>query len=214
LSFSAETVSQMAIVKCFRLGSVFFFVLSLVASDSRAQATPAPAAQTAGWRDGCFIQNDNGDYRLQIGALVHADGRFALGSNADTAGVTDTFVIRRLRPYLRGRFARNFEFYINPDFAGGTLVLQDAYVDTVFSPAFRIRLGKTKTPFGLERLQPASNLLFSERALPTTIVPNRDVGVGVLGDLSGGLVSYQAEVVNGVADGASGDVDTNDGKDL
>ena len=46
-------------------------------------------------------------------------------------------LIRRLRPYLRGRFAQHFEFYVNPDFAGGTLVVQDAYVDTVFAPAFR-----------------------------------------------------------------------------
>lgn len=181
---------------------------------AQAQGTTAPAAQTSGWRDGFFIQSDNGDYRLQIGGLVHADGRFALGSHAETVAVTDTFLIRRLRPYLRGRFARNFEIYINPDFAGGMVTLQDAYVDTVFSPAFRIRLGKTKTPFGLERLQPVSNMLFFERALPTSLVPNRDTGVTVLGDLSGGLVSYQAGVVNGVADGGSGDVDNNDGKDL
>jgi phosphate-selective porin OprO/OprP len=185
-----------------------------VAASAQAQGTAAPAAQTAGWRDGFFIQSDNGDYRLQIGALVHADGRFALGSNAETVAVTDTFLIRRLRTSFRGRLARNFEFYINPDFAGGTLVLQDAYVDTVFSPAFRIRLGKTKTPFGLERLQPVSNILFFERALPTSIVPNRDVGVGVLGDISAGVVSYHAAVLNGVTDGASGDVDNNDGKDL
>lgn len=203
----------MAIVKSFRPGLVFI-LLGVAAPNAQAQAPPAPAPQTAGWRDGFFMQSDNGDYRLQIGALVHADGRFALGSNAETAAVTDTFLIRRLRPYLRGRFARNFEFYINPDFAGGTLVLQDAYVDTVFSPAFRIRLGKTKTPFGLERLQPASNILFFERALPTSLVPNRDVGVGVLGDISGGLLSYQTAVVNGVSDGGSGDVDSNDGKDL
>ena len=201
------------IVKSFKLG-LAILVFSLAASDARAQGTSAPAAQTTGWRDGFFVQSDNGDYRLQVGALVHADGRFALGNNAETIAVTDTFLIRRIRPYFRGRFAKNFEFYINPDFAGGMLVLQDAYVDTVFSPAFRIRLGKTKSPVGLERLQPVSNILFFERALPTSIVPNRDVGVGVLGDLSGGLVTYQAGVLNGVADGASSDVDSNDGKDL
>ena len=196
-----------------RVGLSFLGLLA-AAMSAQAQGTTAPAAQTSGWRDGFFIQSDNGDYRLQIGALVHADGRFALGSDAEAVAVTDTFLIRRLRPYLRGRLAKNFAFYLNPDFAGGTVTLQDAYVDTVFSPAFRIRLGKGKTPFGLERLQPASNLLFFERALPTSIVPNRDVGVAVLGDISGGLVSYQAGVVNGVADGGSGDVDNNDGKDL
>jgi phosphate-selective porin OprO/OprP len=190
------------------------FLGLLAATNLQAQGTTVPAAQTTGWRDGFFIQSDNGDYRLQIGALVQADARFAVGSNAETIAVTDTFLVRRLRPYLRGRLARNFEFFINPDFAGGMVVLQDAYVDTVFSPAFRIRLGKTKSPFGLERLQPGSNLLFFERALPTSVAPNRDVGVTVLGDISAGLLTYQAGVLNGVADGASNDVDSNDGKDL
>ena len=171
-----------------------------------------PLAITAGWQDGFSVQSANGDFRLQIGLLVHADGRFALDD--PTSSVVDTFAFRRLRPYLRGRFSRRFEFYFNPDFAGGTLVVQDAYVDTIFSPAFRIRAGKGKTPFGLERLHSASNLLFFDRALPTALVPNRDLGIQVLGDISGGVVSYLAGVMNGVPDGGSADVDTNDGKDV
>src|SRR5580765_7298436 len=172
----------------------------------------APPAVTAGWQDGFFVQSGDGDFRLQIGLLVHADGRFALDDSDET--VENTFAFRRLRPYLRGRFSRHFEFYFNPDFAGGTLVVQDAYVDTVFAPAFRIRAGKGKTPFGLERLHSASNLLFFNRALPTALVPNRDVGIQVLGDIAGGVVSYLAGVMNGVPDGGSADVDTNDSKDV
>jgi phosphate-selective porin OprO/OprP len=185
----------------------------LAASRASSQTPPpAPAPVTAGWRDGFFIQSEKGDFRLQIGALVHADGRFALDDSAET--ITDTFLIRRVRPYLRGRFAQFFEFYVNPDFAGGTVVVQDAYVDTVFSPAFRVRAGKAKTPFGMERLHSVSNILFFERALPTALVPNRDVGIQVLGDLSGGVVSYLAGVINGVADGSSADLDSGDSKDL
>jgi phosphate-selective porin OprO/OprP len=56
--------------------------------------------------------------------------------------------------------------------------------------------------------------MFFERGLPTALVPNRDVGIQVLGDLPGGVVSYSAGVLNGVPDGGSADVDTNDGKDL
>ncbi len=149
---------------------------------------------------------------MQIGLLAQADGRFALADSDET--VVDTFSFRRLRPYLRGRFSRRFEFYFNPDFAGGTLVVQDAYVDTIFAPSFRIRAGKGKTPFGLERLHSASNLLFFNRALPTALVPNRDIGIQVLGDISGGVVSYLAGVMNGVPDGGSADVDTNDDKDV
>jgi phosphate-selective porin OprO/OprP len=167
---------------------------------------------TAGWNDGFIIQSPTGDYRLQIGLLLQADGRFALDD--EDAGVVDTFALRRVRPYLRGRLAQHFEFFVNPDFAGGTLVLQDAYVDTTFSPAFVVRLGKGKAPFGLERLVPAASILFLERGFPTALAPNRDVGVQVLGDLPGGYVSYAAGVMNGVPDGGSADVDTNDGKDL
>jgi phosphate-selective porin OprO/OprP len=191
---------------------------SVVPADGGAPAAPAPppppAAQPPLFAgpDGLGVQSADGDFRLQIGLLVHADARFAVDD--DSGAVIDTFAARRLRPYLRGRFARRFEFYFNPDFAGGTLVVQDAYVDTIFGPGFRIRAGKGKTPFGMERLHSASNLLFFERALPTALVPNRDLGVQVLGDVGGGVVSYLAGVMNGVPDGGSGDLDTNDGKDL
>ena len=172
----------------------------------------APPARVIAGPDGLAIESGNGEYRLQIGLIVQADGRFA--AQDDREAINDTFAIRRLRPYLRGRVLRRFEFYLNPDFAGGTLVVQDAYVDTIFSSAFRIRAGKGKHPFGMERLHSASNLLFLDRALPTALVPNRDLGVQVLGDVSGGVFSYLAGVMNGVADGGSADLATNDGKDF
>jgi phosphate-selective porin OprO/OprP len=173
-------------------------------------SAPAPPRVVAG-QEGFAIESGNGDFRLQIGLLLHGDARFAF-SDA-TNQVADTFLLRRLRPYFKGRFARRFEFYLNPDFANSTLVVQDMYVDTVFAPAFRLRAGKGKTPFGMERLHPASNLLFVERAMPTAVAPNRDIGIQVLGDLHGGMFSYLAGVMNGVADGGSADLDTTDGKD-
>ena len=181
------------------------------AAFAQTAAPPTPPV-TAGWGDGFFIQSDNGDFRLQVGALVHLDGRFALDDVAES--VNDTFVVRRLRPYLRGRIARRFEFFFNPDFGLGTLVLQDAYVDTIFSPAFRLRIGKAKSPFGFERLHVVGNMLFFERAMPTSIAPNRDVGIQILGETFRGRLSYLGGVVNGVPDGMSADIDTGDGKDV
>jgi len=171
---------------------------------------PTPPRVVAG-QGGFAIESGDGDFRLQIGLLLHADARFAFSDTTDQ--LADTFFLRRLRPYFKGRFARRFEFYLNPDFANSTLVVQDMYVDTVFAPAFRLRAGKGKTPFGMERLHSASNLLFMERALPTTVAPNRDIGIQALGDLHGGMFSYLAGVMNGVADGGSSDQDTADGKD-
>ena len=85
--------------------------------------------------------------------------------------MVDAFVARRIRMQFQGRIARVFDFYFNPDFAGGTVAVRDAYFDTRFSNAFRIRAGKSKTPFGIERLQSASCLLFVERGLPTAVAP-------------------------------------------
>ena len=200
--------------------TVFLIALLPVAAaaqsrpDPGAAQAPAPAPQpvASAGENGFVIQSANGDFQLRVGVLAHLDGRFAPGDDSDA--VINTFAVRRLRTPLRGRIARRFEFYVNPDFAGGVVVVQDAYLDTVFSPAFRVRLGKAKTPFGLERLQSVSTILFFERALPSALVPNRDVGVQVLGDLARGSVSYMAGVLNGVPDGGSADVDTNDSKDV
>jgi phosphate-selective porin OprO/OprP len=57
-------------------------------------------------------------------------------------------------------------------------------------------------------------LTFVERALPTNLVPNRDLGVMLHGNLGEGLFQYQLALMNGVTDGSSAVVDTGDGKDF
>ncbi len=66
----------------------------------------------------------------------------------------NTLLIRRAQPYMEGRLPYGVSFLINPDFGGGTTVLQDAYLGLDLSDALRFRFGKFRPPFGLERLQP------------------------------------------------------------
>jgi phosphate-selective porin OprO/OprP len=54
------------------------------------------------------------------------------------------------------------------------------------------------------------NLLFVERAAPTLLVPNRDVGVQLRGEVFDNRLEYQLGVFNGVADAGSGDLETSD----
>lgn len=157
------------------------------------------------------LRTDDGAYRLQLSLLVQVDGRFAIDDIHNDN--TDTFAIRRLRPIMQGTAARLFSFLFTPDLAGGAVNIRDAYVDTALSPKLRIRVGKAKTAFSLERLHSAASLTFVERAFPATVAPDRDIGLQVLGDLSR-VVSYQAGLFNGVIDGGSSDRDVNDGKDL
>jgi len=180
---------------------------------SSPSPTPAPKAPfTAGYRNGFTLQSETGDYVLKLTGYVQADGRFATGD--DTNLVINQFLLRRVRPIFQGTVAKYFDFYLNPDFGGGTTVLQDAYADVRFSPKLRFRAGKMKSPFGIERLQSGQSLTFVERALPNNLVPNRDVGLQVHGELAQGAIGYQAAVLNGVTDGGNIDGDTNDSKDL
>jgi len=202
-------------VKQTRKGATLLALVTLLLGTSELQAgeekAPAPPQAKAD-PDGFVIQSADGAYRLRLGGYVQLDGRFYSGDEAQLG--VDTFLLRRVRPIVQGTVARYVDFYLNPDFGGGQTVLQDAYLDAHYHPALRLRVGKFKTPFGLERLQSGSALLFVERALPTALAPNRDLGAQLHGVLAGGVVSYAAGVFNGVTDGGSADGDTNDGKEL
>ena len=176
-------------------------------------AAAQAAAPVAGFQDGFFVQSPDGDNRLVFGLVVQADGRFSADDPAPTA---NTFTMRKIRPTFTGRVARYFDFKVMPDFGGGGAVIQDAYLDLRLSPAFRLRAGKDKAPVGYELLIGDAFVLFPERSIATSLVPNRDVGVQAQGEMRGGVLSYAAGVFNGVPDGASSktDVDADGGKDL
>ncbi|HVQ28100.1 MAG TPA: porin, partial [Vicinamibacteria bacterium] len=176
--------------------------------EEKPRANPAASASAEGF----MIQSESGDFRLQLRGYSQLDGRFFSG---DTGAVAlNTFVLRRVRPILQGTVGKYFDFNITPDFGVGTTVLQDAYLDVRYTPKFRVRVGKFKPPVGLERLQSATNIAFVERAYPTALVPNRDVGFMIHGELAGGVVAYAAALLDGAPDGGSVDIDLNDGKDL
>jgi phosphate-selective porin OprO and OprP len=75
-----------------------------------------------------------------------------------------------------------------------------------------LQAGRFKSPVGLEWLQSAPNLSFNERSLATDLVPLRDLGVELHGDLFNGRANYAAGIFNSDADGANagnGDLDNN-----
>jgi phosphate-selective porin OprO/OprP len=165
-------------------------------------------------KDGFFIQSADKKFQIKLRGYAQADSRFFAESDD---GSNDTFALRRVRPYVEGTLFENVDFRIMPDFAGGTTTLFDAYVNLRYLPHAQLQVGKFKPPVGLERLQSATAITFIERGFPTLLVPSRDLGVQVWGDVLGGRLSYALGAFNGVRDGGNSenlDVDTDDGKDL
>jgi phosphate-selective porin OprO and OprP len=167
----------------------------------------------AGWQDGFFLQSPNGDFKLKLRGYTQADARFFPFDSGDTGN--DSFFLRRVRPIFEGTVYKYFDFRIMPDFGGGTTVLQDAYMDVRYLPYASFRAGKFKEPVSLERLQSGAELTFIERSIEDNLVPNRDVGFMLYGDLADSTFTYQLGIFNGVANGAkSSDGDNQTDKDF
>ena len=162
---------------------------------------------------GFWLKSQDESYKLHVGGYFQADSRFY---TTQSPGASSTFLMRRVRPYFEGTLAKYYDFKVMLDFGQGQSVLQDAYGDIhYFGDTARLRLGKFKGPIGLERLQDDRYLLFAERALPTNLVPDRDIGGQIHGKLWNDLLDYQAALMNGAVDNsATTDADTNNAKDF
>jgi phosphate-selective porin OprO and OprP len=180
--------------------------------DREAAATArASAATVAAGPEGVQLRSADGSYQVSLRGYVHSDGRFFTRGTARSAS---TLELRRVRPILEGTVARHYGFRLMADFGEGRVQVQDAYLEARILPFLRVRTGKFKPPVGLERLQSATALGFVERALPTALVPNRDVGVQLWGDVAGGALTYAAGVFNGVPNGGSADLDADGRKEV
>ena len=174
----------------------------------RAKEAPTLAVDDKG----LAFKSGDGKYTLKVRGLLQVDGRFFLAD--DVLQDRDTFLIRRLRPYIEGTLFGLVDYRLQPDFAGGAAAVLDAYIDLHPQPWLRLRVGKMKAPIGLERLQSDADLPFMERALDQNLSTTRDVGAQLWGDIAEGIVNYSVGVYNGGPDASNLDVDTNHAKDF
>ena len=142
---------QPSFVRARRIAAALVFLAARTAQVHAQAATPPLVVK---WNNGLDIGTVDGANDFQIGTLIELDGRFV--PDDPLHEVTDTFVMRRVRPIFQGRAMKYFEFRLMPDFGNGQTVLFDAYFDVRFTRTFRLRFGKDKTPLGLEQLYAAS----------------------------------------------------------
>jgi phosphate-selective porin OprO/OprP len=182
--------------------------LAVLAHVIPARAAEAPSQKPA--QTGFVIRSAQGD-ALSLGGYIQADGRAFVGYGRDAAGVNQ-ILLRRVRPDFQGTLRNHFDFRLMPDFTGGKLTLYDAYMDVRYVPFAKVRVGKFKPPVGLERLQSGTAIHFVERAFPTGLVPTRDVGAMLFGEVNG-LVSYGLGIFDGAVDGTLNEGDLSNNKE-
>ncbi|MEN9841795.1 MAG: hypothetical protein RL376_1595 [Verrucomicrobiota bacterium] len=161
-------------------------------------AAAAKAQPKLALGDGRFeLTSADGANSIRLRGLVQADGRYFVD---DTNATTDTFLLRRARLAFEGKFSNIFSYTVQSEFAGSAVTILDANVLTAIKPAFNVRIGRFKTPVGLEQLQSDPVAFFNERSVATNLTPNRDVGVQLEGTFATNTLAYQAGVFNGVPD--------------
>jgi phosphate-selective porin OprO/OprP len=157
--------------------------------------------------NGFAFSSADSNFVATIHGLIQVDSR-TFGHDDHVQG-NDSILLRRARPIIGGTVFHDFDFLFVPDFGNGTPgassaattpSIYDAYVNYHYSPAFQIEAGKFKAPVGLEQLQSDTVTSFNERSLVTDLVPNRDLGFELHGDIDGDVVSYAVGIFNGVGD--------------
>ena len=172
---------------------------------------PGLAGLIGGWtrHNGFFLMSSGGDFFLRLPVLIQSDFRsFPTGQDGTDPGVRpSTFILQRVRPMVHFRLWRYLRGFMTPDFGNGftgnpnvqgRVQTPDAFGEWDYFSAFRVRVGKFKSPLGLEMLQASQNLSFMERSLTRNLLPNRDLGAMVWGIFDRGTLEYQVGVFNGV----------------
>jgi phosphate-selective porin OprO/OprP len=124
-------------------------------------------------------------------------------------------LIRRARLITEGMLAKRHSYQFQPEFGGSTVSILDANLTMDLTDTLKLKVGKFKTPIGLEALQGDAATSFAERSMVANLVPGRDLGVQLGGAAAHGRVSWTAGVFNGLPDGAtSSNVDFDEDKDV
>src|SRR5262245_37262352 len=175
--------------------------LEIQKEEATTAAASTPQVRAGGTR--FSIGSADGSSFVRLRGVLQADGRHFEGDGSPATA--NTWLLRSVRPILEGTLNNIYDFRFTPDFAQGKTVIQDAYVTARFKPWSAVTVGKFKQQVGLERLVGDADTRFPERAFPTSLVPNRDLGVQLGGDIDGGVINYSVAYTNGVTDGGSSD---------
>ncbi len=170
----------------------------LATEDLSARQKAAPVVNASD--KGFGFKSADGQFEYKLRGLVHADYRDFSGDAFPSA--IDGFLARRIRPTFEGTVFGKYGFRFTPEFGESKSTVVDAYVDINHLPSAKVRIGKFKPFVGLERLQSGADLKFIERSyVSNNLLPNRDLGISVFGDVLDKKLNYAVGVFNGAIDG-------------
>ena len=162
----------------------------------------------AGFNKGFYIESADKQHKIKFDGRFHGDYKAYLGDHP----AHSSFFVRRARLATSGTLYKYYDFRVEAEFGKGGSRLNDGFMNIHYWPQAQIKLGQFKVPFSMEELTSDNWIDFVERSLVNKLIPSRDLGVMLHGDLLDQLFYYQLGVFNGFKLNQVNDPD--DGKDL
>ncbi|MFA5922932.1 MAG: porin [Methylococcaceae bacterium] len=148
--------------------------------------------------NGFRITSADKKHQVRLRGAMQADGRYFVEDDHHLN--TTSFDLKQARVWVEGYVFKDIYYKIMPDFAASGNILPDAYLDYGYFTPAQLLAGKFKPSISLERLQGDSDGTFLERAFPTYLASNRDVGIQVHGAFARPGSGYSAVKVPGPID--------------
>ncbi|HSR54228.1 MAG TPA: porin [Acidobacteriota bacterium] len=146
--------------------------------DRSSQGNPsAPPVDPIRFHQRLILEVPNEKARLQVGGRLHYDFSLLSSGPSDAGVPRGPTELRRLFATLSGNYGR-FLAKAEWDFADGEADVVDLYAGFERIPLLgRLRFGKIKEPFGVERVTSDNNTLFVDRFLgASAFFPTRNLG--------------------------------------
>lgn len=190
-----------------------------LAVKEESEGTPpepgSPAAQALSkkidvfFSDGLKYKSGDGNLEGTIGGRVIWHAR--LYSNMNERQKVDTFDFRQVKIYLQGKIWKDWTYKVEASTTGATFALDDGYVGFEHFHFAKLQVGQFKAPMSLEELTSTRFIDLPERSSLNRLVPAREVGIQLHGEIFEKILGYALFLTNG--NGRNGP-DENSDKDI
>lgn len=150
------------------------------------EAAPAPApAATAGYKDGFFLQSDDGAFKLKLRGLLQVRGTGTVPTDVPEEWSATAAVHRAQLEVAGHAFTKQLGFLLKTEWGQGFTFAKDAWVNYAFLPGtLELRAGLWKRPFSRQELTGDNRQELVERGLVnSSFKTGRDIGLALHNDL-------------------------------
>ena len=187
-------------------------------TDEKYKALTEKAAKEEGGFTTSFnkqlsIDSTDGRFKIQVGGRIMIDaGHFNADKTMEAAAVKSGYdfegtgvEFRQTRLHIKGVLYGWLAFSNEFDFSAGDISFQENWIEFQKLPYLgSMRIGHTKEPLSLERMNSRLYLMLMEQALPDGIVPGRNVGIRFLNFIDKPRISWCAGIFKETDNGGEG----------